>query len=139
MGVPVTGVPDCVLRSVILYLTTKNKTTRKIYRKVCETISLCYYSLAECFTHLLIDFASCFIFCCQVKDYRMYDTVGTPVTGTPSFNCLFFAPSCHTILKFLQCCCTSLHIILSFCTCFSLAFHSFYYLVNLTCWTFFTV
>ncbi len=31
------NVPDCVVRSVILYLTTKNKTTRDIYREVCAT------------------------------------------------------------------------------------------------------
>ncbi len=37
MELPVTGVSNCVVRLAIIYSTTKNKTTREIYRKVCET------------------------------------------------------------------------------------------------------
>ncbi len=36
---PITGVSNCVVHLVVLYLTTKNETTRKIYQKVCETFA----------------------------------------------------------------------------------------------------
>ncbi len=101
-GVPVTGVPDCVARSVILYLITKNRTTVEIYREMCETFGQGVITEAECFSYFPTDSTSCFIFRCQVKDYHERTTQsGIPVTGTPSFNCSFFAFSCCVALKFL--------------------------------------
>ncbi len=69
--------------------TTKNKTIRKIYQEVGETFCQGVITEAEWFIHFTIDFAGCFIFRCQVKDYRMHDAIGHTCHWHSIFQLLF--------------------------------------------------